>query len=79
MEFDMKLLQKAAFNYDVKKIGFVLMTNETIVDEIMDIDFELTISEDLLKSKFCHLCNRTYMNRSNLKRHIRTVSPIFIS
>lgn len=84
-----KELMFAPADYDVNKIGFILLDQP---DDSMDIDFELTpeitsqppvmISAVSSRStavkadktkNICHICHRVFMSRSNVRRHLNTV------
>lgn len=70
----MSLLEKVPDDYDVNKIGFIAVYNDSTSDSQsadMDIDHELTPHDDL--TAICHICDNVFMNRSNLKRHLNTV------
>lgn len=77
-KYDETLLEKVPDDYDVNKIGFILVyddpTSDTQEDD-MDIDYELTPNLEPANSSTttCHICKHTYINRSNLKRHLSTV------
>lgn len=77
-QYDESLLEKVPDDYDVNKIGFILVyensTSDTQEDD-MDIDYELTpnIEPSNSNTTTCHICKNTYINRSNLKRHLSTV------
>jgi ribosomal protein L31 len=61
--YDETLIKKVPIDFEVKKIGFILLPPE---------NESLTNQSPTLSTK-CHICNRNYMNRSNLKRHLDTV------
>lgn len=86
LSYSEELLLYAPADYDVNKIGFILIGEDSSDD--MDIDFELTPKvqkQEFMTKKsskaverkppnnYCHICQRYYMNRSNLKRHMNTV------
>lgn len=74
MDYDYSLLEYVPADYDVKKIGFIVICKDSANDD-MEIDFDLTPKQaplDTSNSK-CYICNRVYMNRSNLRRHLNTV------
>lgn len=83
MDYDMNLLKKVPSDFDVNKIGFILLhESESEEEDSMDIDFELTpnikkesIVDNQNNSK-CHICMKVYVNRSNLKRHLSTVHSV---
>lgn len=77
-KYDETLLEKVPDDYDVNKIGFILVYDDSISDteeDDMDIDYELTPNLEPADSSTttCHICKHTYINRSNLKRHLSTV------
>lgn len=73
--------------YDVNKIGFILIDDKPDnSQDSMDIDHELTPEVPPQKSttatsqagvsvasRTCHICDRVFKNRSNVKRHINDV------
>lgn len=71
MSYREDLLKFAPADYDVNKIGFVIINNKQSTDS-MDIDFELTpipvTSNETVWT--CRVCNKAYMTRSNLNRHL---------
>lgn len=63
---------KVPIDYDVKKIGFILLEQDS--EELdKEFDLELTPKQDKAKEKFvknqCDICKRICSNPSNLKRH----------
>lgn len=72
--YDESLLLKVPDDYDVKKIGFILLNESFDANGSMDIDYELTPEQPKpIPPTMCHICHRIYMNRSNLRRHLNTV------
>lgn len=81
MEFNVDLLEKVPADYDINKIGFILLHDDSDSDQSgsMDIDYELTpnlIQSSSSNDSKCHICLKIYVNRSNLKRHLSTVHSI---
>lgn len=72
----MSLLLKVPDNYDVNKIGFILLQDEFDDESSMEIDYDLTPNmektNDGNKIK-CHICEKTFSNRSNLRRHLNNL------
>lgn len=73
--YDESLLLKVPADYDVNKIGFILLDDDSASDASMEIDLELTPGQQkpTIPPTMCHICSRVYMNRSNLRRHLNTV------
>lgn len=72
MAFPDHLIKKAAADYDINKIGFILIDENS--DDNMDIDFELTPTIPKQKKRpICYLCGRDFTNVSNLRRHLNTL------
>lgn len=67
------LLQKVPVDYDVRKIGFILIDDESQnEDDSMDSDLSPGTQKEL-HSNQCPICERKFMNRSNAQRHLKTV------
>lgn len=59
MQYDESLIKRVPIDYDIRKIGFVLLPDEK--EPVKNVNTQ------------CHICNRVYKTRSNLKRHLETV------
>lgn len=74
------LIKYVPADYDVNKIGFILLGDDSSSDS-MEIDNELTPAASKPSTENpnkCHICHRVYMNRSNLKRHLNSVHTLKI-
>lgn len=67
MHYDKRLLLKAPLDYDVKKIGFVLVESSSEEEEEVPPTNPKT---------FCFICDRDYIFRSNLSRHQETIHHV---
>lgn len=79
MSYNEELLLKVPADYDVNKIGFILLLEDSPNNSkagAMEIDYELTpiyLEPSSGSNLKCHICSRIYINRSNLRRHLNTV------
>lgn len=72
-------LQFAPADYDVNKIGFILVDDSG--EESAKINNSSTKSAKSRKpsttapshNNFCHICQRAYMSSGNLRRHVKTM------
>lgn len=74
MPYRKDLLKFAPADYDVKKIGFIILDDQS--NDSMDIDYELTptpAESPKIDDHVCHICKNIYASQANLKRHLKTV------
>jgi uncharacterized Zn-finger protein len=81
MEYNVNLLKKVPVDFDVNKIGFILLHDESDSDQESSMDIDYDISPNIVQrltnnDSKCHICQKIYVNRSNLKRHLSTVHAI---
>lgn len=73
MQYDEKLMQKVPLDYDIKKIGFILLPEETDKVEEQNVNSQNNKAMPSSPSNLCHICNRFYQHRNSLRRHLATV------
>jgi len=81
LDFDLNLLQFAGADYDVDKIGFVVIRNAKKSDTIdMDVEMELESPRVTPKRKprtfdkaMCLICSKSFFNKAGLRRHLLNV------
>lgn len=79
MNYNEDLLEKVPANYDVNKIGFILLSDDSssdIKDSEIQVDGGAKPSQSAESASTCGVCDRVFYNRSNLRRHLNTVHSI---
>lgn len=73
MDFNMKLLQRAKADIDVRLVGFILISAEP--PERPTKNYKVTQQQTSSPSNTtqCSICNKMYVSRSNLRRHLNEV------
>lgn len=69
-------VQYAPADYDVNKIGFILISSsgkQSSKNKHDGGNGAMTKPGDVHNKYYCHICERGYMTCSNLRRHMRTI------